>query len=355
MAPWEQQPNDNWHLYDDTGNVVDTRARNPDISPQETMLRLLDNMPAATLAEMAAFAAREAAIQLDKAREMTRMTLISLHSAGTERDVASSAVSSWALADAYGTQTACGDSIATASVKIHNASELLGLVQIRWRQTGAPSTDNEKFVTEMFNECSEKVKLMLELTSFRVTAGAAVRAARGLAVQHPDFGGVRDAAFASVSEMSATLSDPRYQLRPLAEALTTGSREIPSSYIHGALPRDLVIKMGRALSRGVFIDSKPYGEQGRTTTTRNAQATQAVITLLKEAGMSDHQMARDAYHARQQHRGEVFPAVGLYPENSWSGHAGSQSIGNPSGQPTTDVATTSHQRATTPPARPHRR
>ncbi|MGC4767418.1 hypothetical protein ACLQ25_00315 [Micromonospora sp. DT44] len=348
MAPWEQQPNHNWHLYDNAGNIIDTRARNPDISPQEAMHSLLDYMPSALLAKMAARYGREADIRLDKASDLTQSTVIKLqHSNGNAETE---------LYEANGLLRQCGTLIATARFKIRSAAVLLEEVGKRLFWIGVPSTDNENFVTSMVNQSMEKFDLLPELHSSQVAAAAAIDAARRLGVQHPDFGEARQAAIQSLSQLTATFSDPRYQLRPLAEALTTGSQKIPPRFtIHDSLPEDLVTKLAEALRDGVFHDPGPYGEQHHLTTALNAQATQAVITLLKEAGMSDHQMARDAYHARQQHRGEVFPAVGLYPENSWSGHAGSQSIGNPSGQPTTDVATTSHQRATTPPARPHRR
>ncbi|MGC4767421.1 hypothetical protein ACLQ25_00335 [Micromonospora sp. DT44] len=347
MAPWEQQPDQNWRLYNEAGDVVGTRARNPDVSPREAMVGVWENLPASALVESAVHLGQEALAQFNSVERLVEDATPLL-----EQPVPSGNLLE-GLADQLGRSIA---GIDRAVLAMETTIALLDMVKQRWGPAGTSTAQNVQIIrnqTRTTTNAIDSIKIFLRLQR---DAATALSEARRLGLQHPGFGEAHHAAIQSLGEIVVGSFGARLILRANAEDVAnTSGRLGPLPASRSNLPEDLVNKLAGALRGGVYTDSKPYGAQHPSTTQKNAEVTQAVITLLNEAGMSDHQMARQAYHARQQHRGEVFPAVDFYPENSRSRLAASLSIGNRPGQGTTDVATTSNHRATTPPPRPHRR
>ncbi|MGC4767420.1 hypothetical protein ACLQ25_00325, partial [Micromonospora sp. DT44] len=288
MAPWEQQPNHNRHLYDNAGNIIDTRARNPDISPQKAMLRLLDNIPASALVEPAVHLGREALARFNDVERLVEDATPLLEQPTPSENQLDG------LADQLLRSIA---GIGRAVLAMETSNALLDIVKQRWGPAGISSEQSVQIITNQTRITTDAIHWIKGFLRIQQDAATELNEARRLGTQHPDFGDARRTAIQSLGEVVESSFAARLVLTATADDLANTSLRLrPMRASRSNLPWDLFNKLAGALRGGVYTDSKPYGEQDPATTVANVEATQAVITLLKEAGMSDHQMARDAYH-----------------------------------------------------------
>ncbi|MEV4215028.1 hypothetical protein [Micromonospora sp. NPDC049662] len=333
-APWEEY-NQSWFQYDGQGSVVDTRNRNPDVSPRDTMVALWENIDVTRQLAMAVNLSQQAIAEFNNVRHLPEDATQILERPDLSNDLLNDAAARLA-------ESVAG--IERAASAMETSVRLLNMAGERWNSHQGDSPYNENIVTLQAAQSRDAINSINTFLNINRIATGAIDEARTRGVQHPDFGQARQAATRSLDDVHLMSSDVNVLLytneRDVRGVSDLGWQTTPT---RNDLPDQTVDRLANTLSGGVYTDSNPHGAQHFSTTARNAQVAQEAMNILSDAGFSEHAMAWQAYHARQQHTADTFPSVQFYPEGQWSGQANSRSVGGPAGESIADETTTSQR------------